>query len=270
MADLFLLISNPPHGSVDNERAAACFGMPVAEVRIRMNAPAAQVWFAEPAMDVLKERARTLIDAGANVRVIRGTSLLALSPRQDLRRFSFAPNGLRCQVAKDREILIPYDWKAVAVTCRPADPGRVVRKTLLQTARSADRNKSLRQDAKTRVVEIVAPTDESFVDLFFVRLPKVRRLTIRPGHTEFSGLGSAMKPVMNENVATLVDHMRERFTSAEHDNRLVDAPAPRPATVSGKALQSHLAAIDPTLRDLDWYDLLSRLAFLSKIGRAHV
>jgi hypothetical protein len=264
MTDIFLLISNPPHATVDVERAAECFGLAPAEVRIRMNAPAAQVWFAEPDMDLLKDRARALIDAGANVRVIRGKSLLALSPRHDLKSFVFETDGMRCILGSDRSIVVPYDWKAVAVSCRPADPGRVVRRTLLQTVRSADRRKSVRQQAKMKVADIAGHTDESFVDLFFIHLPTVRRLTIRPGYTEFSGLGAEMKPVMNENVTALIHELARRFTVAQHDRRLLDAPGPRPITVSGRALSHHLETIDPTLRDLDWYDLLSRLAFLSR------
>ncbi len=262
MSQIYLLLSNPPHGDVDRLVAARYLDLTAVEAQMRLNHPAPRVWFAGHDLDDINETARQLHAAGASVHIVPATRLAAIPPGTPLRRFEFGDTAMTCR-GDDHEASIPYDWAAAAISCRPEEGGPVKRLTLRQTARAASRNKSFRQEARMKLGRIEEPTDPSFIDLYFWDAARVERFTVRPGLTEYSGLGPVMKPVARENANTLIDQLGERFHTMHDDRRLHDTSGPRVALVSGKSLASHLEEADPTLRDIEWHDLLSRLSFLT-------
>jgi hypothetical protein len=262
MSQVYLLISDPPHGDVDRSIAARWFELPAVEAQMRLNHPAPQVWFAGQDLDDINETARQLQHAGANVRIVEAQRLVGIPHGTPLRRFEFGDTAMTCW-GDGHEATIPYDWAAAAISCEPEETGPIKRLTLRQTARAAARNKSYRQEARMKLGRIEEPTDPSFIDLYFWNTAQVERFTVRPAVTEYSGLGAVMKPVARENANMLIEQMGERFHPMHDDRRLHDASGPRVALVGSKALASHLEDADPTLRDIEWYDLLSRLSFLT-------
>ena len=259
MTDVYMLISNPPHPEADLQQAAPCFETTAAELRMRLNYRSSVIWFAGEELTPLRETATTLQHAGVRVRLIKGRSLAALSQRHELKMFAFGPSGLQLRVENDKTFEVPYDWSVASVMCRPMETEHISR----LPAKTATPNKSFRQDATTKIGDIHEPVDQKFVDMYFFKLPSVHRVTIRPGACDFSGLGDAMKPVVNENINTLLQELQTRFASVRDDRRLDNLPVPRPKLINGKTLESQLELADPSLRDIDPYDLLSRLAFLS-------
>jgi hypothetical protein len=267
MADHFLLISSPPHQVSDVTALAQILGITAAEARVKLNYPAASIWFADNPLATLQKTGRALQAVGARIRLIKGTTLVALQQRHRLRRFRFEDHGLTCIADQDQSLEIPYDWSVHAVVCRPMELEHIVRLSVRQAAQAANRNKSIRQEAKTKLSGIRGHVDGAFVDLYFHNLPKVHRVTLRPGDVDFTGLGRGMQPVVNQNVSHLLSRLGELFGTAEIDHTLENLPAPTTSMVGGRLLDRALEAIHPNLGKLDPYDLLSRLTFLAHVGR---
>lgn len=262
--DLKLLLSNPPHEGVDPVAAARIFGVTTAEARIRLNCPGPEVWFAadDPSSD-LESKAAALSELGARSTVTSARRIAGVADRLQLRRFVFKPSALECGLVGVPPLTIPYDWSVTAVVCRPVPREIVVRKTLRQAAREAKPDKSHRQRARVSLTQLKTPVDESFVDLYFVSGPQMHRATIRPGSVDYSPLGAAKSVVERESVTALIAELRKRFASLVEDRRLENAPAPRITVVGSRTLRGHLEMIEPRLKNVDDYDLMSRLAYLS-------
>ena len=128
MDDLYLLISNPPHGEVDAAEAARLFGCTAAEARITINRPVAEVWLAGSADDLCGPAA-ALTALGARASLVPVRTLAALSKRPLLARFAFEPHGLRCEEPTGACTVVPYAGSVTAVVCRPAATERIVRLT---------------------------------------------------------------------------------------------------------------------------------------------
>ena len=63
----FLLISDPPHGTVDAAEAAAYFGLTVAEVRMKANYGLPEIWFAD---ETQGNRAAAAKELGLNAKYL--------------------------------------------------------------------------------------------------------------------------------------------------------------------------------------------------------
>jgi hypothetical protein len=261
MSDLYLILSCPPHGEIAPQTVAEHFGQSAAEVGMLLRNPIPRVWFADGDPEILKAKAKTLREAGAKVRLLKGGSLTVLSNRFDLHSFAFTPQGMKCTIESGRSAVVPFEWKAVTVSCRPAEETHGGAAGLLQAVRDVE-TRSFRSNA-SESTHHGGDGDPAFVDLYFMHLPKVWRFTIRAGLTEFKGLGDRMQPAMRQNTQALLDVISERFANVRHDDRLTSPPPPGTATVGGRAIWNVLEEIDPSLKTMDWYDLLSRLAFLS-------
>lgn len=260
MSDVYLILSCPPHGEVAPLSVAEHFGQSAAEVGMLLRNPIPRVWFADGDAETMKTKAKILREAGAKIRLLKGGSLTVLSNRYNLHSFAFTPQGMQCTIESGRSAVVPFEWKAVTVSCRPAEETHGGAGGLIQAVR----------DVETRSFQSASDSthhggdgDPSFVDLYFMHLPKVWRFTIRTGLTEFKGLGDRMQPAMRQNVQALLQMIGERFSNVRHDDRLHSPPPPGTAAVGGRAIWSVLEEIDPDLKTMDWYDLLSRLAFLS-------
>lgn len=261
MSDLYLILSCPPHGEVAPQSVAEHFDQSAAEVAMLLRNPIPRVWFADGDPEALKAKAKALREAGAKVRLLKGASLTVLSNRFDLQSFAFTPKGMQCTIESGRSAVVPFEWKAVTVACRPVEATHGGSGGLLQAVRDVE-TRSFHSNS-TNSIPQGADGDPAFVDLYFMHLPKVWRFTIRAGLTEFKGLGDRMQPAMRQNVQALLQAIGERFATVHHDDRLTSPPPPGTATVGGRAIWNVLEEIDPNLKTMDWYDLLSRLAFLS-------
>jgi len=267
MADHYLLVSCPPHAAEDVPAVARLLGITAAEARVKLNYPAVSIWFADETLGTLQKTTRALQSAGVRARLIKGASIMALHERHRLRRFRFDPQGLACTIDGGRSVVIPYDRSITAVVCRPMELENIVRLSVRQAAQAANRNKSIRQEAKTKLTRIRGHVDAAFVDLYFYRLPKVHRITLRPGDADFSGLGETMQPVENQNVSQLLSRLGDVFAETDVNRTLENLPAPKNQMVGGRLLEKTLEAIHVGLGEIDAYDLLSRLTFLAHIGR---
>lgn len=264
--DLKFILSNPPHPDPDPMAAAPVFELSVAEVRIKLNFPAPEIWFASSDAYDLEAKVTTLRKAGARAWITSAADLLSLSNRSTLRRFAFGERAMELVMTGPETLAIPYDWDVTAVVCRPLPRETIVRRTLRQAAKAAKPDKSHRQQARISLSEVRVPVDESFVDLYFTGGAEVHRVTIRPGTVDFSALGAAKAVIERENITALIAELTRRFARVTDDRRLERAPAPRITVLGARTLRAHLGSVDPRLKDLDDYDLMSRLAYLSGRG----
>lgn len=267
MPESYLLLSSPPHADVNVAGIAPVFELTPAEARVKVNYPAATIWFAGEDLPFLQQVAQKLQSCGASVRLIKGKSLTVLTRRHRFRRFAFDDSGLRCWVDDKRAVDIPFSWSVRIISCRPMATESYQRQTLRQTVKAANRNKSMRQEAKSSLTSIREPVDETFVDFYFAQLPKVHRFTTRPGDTDFSGLGATMKHSVNENIAELIAQLNARFSEVTHNKTLENLPAPRAALIGHRSLGTILDDIEGGLSTMDPYDLMSRLSFLAQAGK---
>jgi hypothetical protein len=278
MATPYLLVSNPPHGEVDAQLVAPEFGCSAAEARMRVNFPAPEIWFAETDVDALKKTGALFMKGNAKVRIIKG-SMLSVVPRADrMLSFSFEEDRLAMELEEGGAYEAPYDSKLVIVSARPqASPTLGMERPKPQLGHMS--SKELRdkfgrggiiaddapQDAKAQVTGIQDTLDPWFLDLYFIVQSKVQRMRAWTGRVDYTGLGSDLKPAAQHNQAEFLNRLRQQFTNAEFDERLLDLPAPKPSLVSGKGLKVVLQSIDPALEDLGLGDLQSRLVFLSRL-----
>jgi hypothetical protein len=248
MAETYLLISNPPHGEIEAQDVAKVFGFTPIEARMRVHFPAPEIWFASEDVESLKESAAALQRAGARVKILKGSLLSQIPPPDAVKSFSFDPAHFTAQLASGTATTLPYPARAVMVASRPEDL-------------TSDGP----QDPIIGDHDAPPPADTSFLDAFFLTDSSVLRTTIYWETVDYAGLGPNLKEEAQENHDELVQQLKNRFAKHEIDDRLVDAPAPKPTMVSGKTIPAILEAIDPGLRDLARADLRSRLAFLSML-----
>ncbi len=249
MAETYLLISNPPHGEIEAQDIAKVFGFTPIEARMRVHFPAPEIWFASEELESLKESAAALQRAGARVKILKG-SLLSQIPLPDaVKSFSFDTAHFTARLASGTATTLPYPARAVMVASRPenltGDGGP--------------------QDPIIGDHDAPPSADTSFLDAFFLTDSSVLRTTIFWDNVDYTGLGPDLKEEAKENQDELVQQLKNRFAKHDIDDRLVDAPAPKPTMVSGKTIPVIMEMIDPALRDLTRADLRSRLAFLSML-----
>ena len=263
MADLKFLLSNPPHADPDPAAAAGVFGLSTAEARIKLNFAGPDVWFAGEDSEDLEAKVADLRQLGARVSITDAAAVADLSKRLTLRRFAFGDRKLELETGGGETLAIPYDWSAIAVVCRPMQRETIDRKTVRQAARAASPNKSHRQQARMSLSDAKTQADESFVDLYFTDGTNVHRVTIRPGTVDYSSLGDAKAVTERENLVALIAELGNRFDNLIEDRRLENAPAPHITLLGNRTLRGHLETVDPSLKDVDDYDLMSRFAFIS-------
>ncbi|MCZ6917397.1 MAG: hypothetical protein O7I93_11510 [Gemmatimonadetes bacterium] len=248
MAETYLLISNPPHGEIEAQDIAKVFGFTPIEARMRVHFPAPEIWFASEDLQSLKESGAALQRAGAHVKIIKGSLLSLIPPPDAVKSFSFGSADFTAQLASGAATTLPYPCRAVMIASRPEDL-----------------TSDVPRDPIIRDSDARPPADTSFLDAFFLTDSSVLRTTIFWDNVDYTGLGPDLKEEAKENQDELVQQLKDRFPKHAIDDRLVDAPAPKPTMVSGKTIPAILEMIDPTLRDLTRADLRSRLAFLSNL-----
>jgi|GEM_PF-1420277 len=272
MADLLLLVSNPPYPDIDPDRLASLFGVSRAEAAMKVRNPGPEVWLADTDRGVVDQQRAAFTDAGLATRIVTPAALGDLSERSTLRRFAFEHEGdrgctLHLELLTGERQRYVSDHPGVAVLCRPTQLDDVQYLSFRQAAAAANRNPSLRQQARASLSAIPdAQLDRSFIDLYVPEGGRTLRYTIPNGVTSFDGLGPAMARTGRKNQDLFLDALADRFPEIRIDRRLDPAPVPRITLLGDRTLRAHLGAVRADLGEIDEYDLLSRLAFLSAGG----
>ena len=278
MSDSYLLISDPPHGEVEPQQIAHVFGFTAAEALMRIHFPAPEIWFADDNLSGLKQKGAALCRAGAKVRIIRGSILALIPPPSSLESFSLQEEQFAGYLESGAELTVPYNARLIVVSCRIAGGGTGESdETNLYSHRTAGANLghkfgmsgqmagSARQDTLAHSGNAEAEAETEFADAYFVGQGCVQRATMRWAKMDFSGLGNGVQTSMEGNRKELIVRLKRRFRETDLDERLTNAPAPKPFLVGARGLPAILGDIDPVLKNLDTADLLSRLALASRL-----
>jgi hypothetical protein len=231
---------------------------------MKLNFPGPEVWQAEDDDDDIESRRDAFRRAGVNVTVTSGLMIASLAERLELRGFAFRDDVLELDVDREDPVRVPYDWSVQAITCQPLDQEPLERMTVRQSARAGSREQSHRQSARKSLAAIKAPVDKAFVDLYFTDGTQIVRATMWPGRCEFSGLEDRKQLAQRQNIREFIQVLCDRFESGFDDRRLENAPEPKITMVGRRTLRGHLELVDPSMKDIDEHDLLSRLAFLGQ------
>ncbi len=255
MAMYTLVVSNPPHEKeVDADGAAPCFGLTAADVRMKANYGAPEIWLADKDRSKLEDAAQTLRETGLNVVVVPGKDLANIPAPATVKSFSFTDTHL-VAASEDFEVELAYDAPIIAVFCK---------------ARKA-------REAST--AELTQPDPSALLDLYASPDGDLLRISVVQDVAEFSGLGDLKLPTAADNMLTFVEECEQRFTQAQFDRRLVDVRLRRsliadPAakgherrkgfSFATKILANLLEAISPDLKDISQFEVGSRLAYLTQ------
>lgn len=284
MADLKLIISNPPHHTVNIDAAIPCFDMPAVAVRLKANYAVPEIWFADEDSDRLEGTAKTLRTAGLNVALVASRALATVPGRSIVKTFAFTDEGLVLRSGEEN-IALSYDAPLLAVFCQPIHYRRSGSDIALRDV--VGRRTSGFLAMKEQQPRFSGPTpkdveeeDPPFVDFYTMQDGAPRRLSVMQTGVDFSGLHMRWRRAA-DNMLLFLAECQDRFQNAKVDRRLVGlrvrqsvsmtqqaAPASRRhgfsyATI---ALVRLLESISPDLRGLSDPELSSRLIYLAHVA----
>lgn len=297
MSDAYLLVSNPPHAAEVNAAAcAAVFGLAPGELRPKLNFGFPEIWLSTPSKSEADEKAVALISAGAKVLVLSGRNFATFPPLNQVKAFELTSKGIIFKTELGLLELTAAD-RCLAVSCRPKDPGgafnpnaflaAAARGLILghklaaartaaggalgtamatvaahadnQARKEADhaREAKAEQAARKGVPEYLA-----FVDFYFHSGGTLQRVTLVEGTVDYRPLGAQMKTTARDNTKVLLANAQERVPQMQINARMENALY-KPTPIPGKVLNRVLEEVSPDLKDLDAYDIASRLIVLS-------
>jgi hypothetical protein len=262
-----LVVTDPPHRSVDVEAAAALLGLDVEDARLKIGYGAPEVLSAAdagPAVDF----AKSLRDVGLNVAVIHGSDLSRIPWPAPVASFTFGVDGLTlCFSGGDVEI--SYDTPVLGVYCSPPTG----RGTGDDTA--AARQATGQPGGGPAIAEAIEWMAN--FDLYFEQAGALQRISIVQDLVDFSGLADLQQATAAANMSVTVSACRRYFRQIDVDTRLENV-RPRQRFVMGEQgfdldlrkmysfgtllLRQALDAVSPELKDLTQYELGSRLAYV--------
>ena len=287
-----LVISNPPHEDIDPALAAPCFGLSPAEVRMKANYPVPEIWFADSEGGPVDPTIGILQTAGMSVVSIEGRKLADIPAQSIVKSFAFTEAGLTITL-ENSQVDLSHDGALIAVFCQPragsarasgvgANPlteGLRQRKSGVFIARDSlmgfggGRSSSAGEEEEER--------ESPFLDIYVPGGSEdspPMRLAVVQDQVDFSGLGDLELPRKNDNMVMFVAEFEGKFTGARLDRRLDDmqprtrAMVSKRTPISGErkgfsfataALSQLLESISPDLKDLNQFELASRLAYLT-------
>ena len=264
MASQLFVVSDPPHGTVDQDEVAALLGIDIDVLRLKIGFPAPEVLAAndpEPALAVAERLERT----GMSVKALDGASLAGVPWPALVSSCYFDESALTARVG-DEAIVVPYEAPIAVVSFTPpADfdgPGAEA----IPAVRAAGAGRALAE-----AIQFLPGTD-----VYVPRPGGLRRITFVGGVTDFGGLpsqpGSATAEVLEATVAELA----RRYPHAAVDTRLENVRPRRKFAMGDESfdldmrklfsygtllLRQALMAVDPELGDLPQYELGSRVAW---------
>lgn len=298
MSDLNLIVSNPPHRSPDPAAVAPHLDCSAAEVRMKLNFPAPEIWLSESDKEAARDKTKALLSAGVNVAWIPGP-VLAGAPRAvagtaavvDGARFAIDTSVGELEV-KAGDPVVAVLGEPVQQEARPAAdtrsmlaqnvPGRGPVRNLpfvsgvatslggVAGYKAVDKLDKMAKDARDAAekrlseVQFAEPT-EQFLDVYVFGSGTWGAARLASSHTDFSGLGDRKQPTARANVGAILDLLKEDY-GARVDERLVKVTY-KPSIVSGVALNQVLGRISEQLAGVPLLDVASVLAFLTSKGK---
>ncbi len=287
-----LLVSNPPHGEGDLSGAVPWLGLTPAEAKARLNYPAPEVLAADTDRRPLEEVAATLGGAGVNVVMVDAARLPEIPAQSAITSFSFAESRLVAGTGGAAATL-DYTTPLTMVFCVPHEWAAAELPTAKRTSELSDALSKRRSSVFVTRDGLVglgglgrrasmasmpdAPVGPSFVDFYVDQHGKLARLAVVQDMVDFAGLGDLKLPRAADNVAMFLAECESRFRAARVDRRLTNlAPRPRPMVVVTSSpdapgelgyrtepLSQVLESISPSLKDINPFDLASRLTYLT-------
>lgn len=264
MQPQILVVSDPPHGDVDIDAAAATLGLAVDMARLKVAFSAPEVLSASHQYRA-NEVADALTRTGMRVRVLDCAALAAVPWAIPVSSFAFGDRGLRVR-GGGAETEVPFDAPALAVYCEPPE-GFVA--PFSRRTKGASEGLTLAEEVEWM----------PRLDLYYRRAGALERLGLVQGVTDFAGLGPAVGADDLESLRFTVAECRRRFTTLHLDARL-EHVRPRQRFVMGETgfdidlrklysfgtllLRQVLDAVSPELRDLPQYELGSRMSCVLK------
>jgi len=246
-----LVVSNPPHGSVNLDVAAELLHLDVYATRLKSVFMAPEV--IEASDDQRASRfASELRSVGFRIGVLRGSILAELPWPAPVTALTIDVSSIDMRV-EDQSLRVPHDAEVLAVYCQP--PGdRMMRPTVdIQRALQSGHGPTIAAAIQHRTI----------LDLYFRDASEVRRATIVPD-------------LLKQEGDRLLKDLRRRVAGRRVDDRLAGvrprAPfvpnVPHPAgaerrrySFGTQMLSDALGSIMPELRSITQYELASRLAF---------
>ena len=280
------VVSNPPHGELDAHQAAPCFGLTLAEARMKANFVAPEIWLADTEGSKMEEAARTLQGAGLSTVVLAGNELLNVPEQAAVKSFAFTDTHLVASL-EDSGLELAYEAPITAVFCKAPED------VAAQASRSNESSASLGKPSTTvfldRMVRArglgagAGMTDaggtSAFFDIYSSHHGEARRISVALDVVDFSGLGDLQRSKPADNLVTFVAECERHFTQAYVDRRLENVRPRQWAMVGSmpkgskqrrlfsfgtQALSKLLESISPDLKDVTQFELGSRLAYLMK------
>lgn len=298
MAELHLIVSNPPHRDPDVAAAAPLLQCAAPEARLKVNFPAPDIWLAEPVPDSARQKAQALLEAGVNVAWIPGSVLAAVPGCAMGVATTLADEGLHfttsrgdMRVAKGDQVVAVVGEPVQQEGRSPSDQRSLltqkvqghgpVRNVQVNGGAASDiaggagmnavdspveMGPAARSSAEKRLSEVRSlDAFELFLDVYAMGGEGWKVVRISPSSTDFSGLGAAKQPMARANIGAIVE-LLEKDYGARVDQRLMKVTY-KPAVVSGLALSQVLRSISERLSGLALLDIGSRLAFLTSKGK---
>jgi hypothetical protein len=248
-----LVVSDPPHGEVKEEVAAAALGLPLEHARLKVRFGAPEVLGATDP-DRAIELALGLKAAGVRAQMHEGDALARVPWPTLVSSFEFGDNGLLARFGHDA-LELRYDEPLFGVYCEPPAEFRPP----AGASAAALGGASYTGPAAAEALEWIP-----HLDLHYSRGGTPGRIAIAGG-----------------TMVAMVDECRSRFGQLELDTRL-EGVRPRRRFVPGERgfdpdmrkrfafgtllLRHTLESISPELRDLTQYELGSRLAWVLRRG----
>ena len=286
MSDRHILIANPPHAAHDLVEVASLFGLTAAEVRMKVNYQIPEIWFEDTDIPNLERKLETLSAVGLNTVLTRASDLNEVPDQTPVQSFEFGKDSLelRCE---ETAIGIPYDAPTVMVHCQPKHGagfselkiganalGNRLSHTNIIVGESGRHSAVFDMLEKSTAGELY----EQFFDFYVSSGSNPLRYSILASVVDFSSLGEPL-PTAAANMAMFAAECRDRFTTADIDERLLGMRT-RDQTVSGPidpktgkrkgfsfatpALSKLLREIAPALDQITQADYCSRMVYLTK------
>ncbi|UCG88634.1 MAG: hypothetical protein JSW71_08870 [Gemmatimonadota bacterium] len=279
MSTHFLVVSNPPHGTVDAAGAAAHFGLTPAEARMKANFPAPEIWLAGSDRRRMEAVQSALGDCGLSTVVIAGQDLVTVPERKVVQSFSMEDSCIAMR-SGEGEFTVDYDAPVAGVYCKPAADvfmggrkGADLAGDLGRPSSSVMLDRMSRSGSSGAIQSETAA--EAFLDLFAPLNGGEARWSLIAGATDFSSLQS----VGRDPLHALVTECERAFSALSLDRRLENVRV-RARVVVGQlsahqeqrklfsfgslALAKLLDEISPDLHDLTQSELGSRLSYLMR------
>ena len=245
-----LVISNPPHGTLDAQRAATLLGLLPVEVMLKFGYTIPEIWLAPDDLAAATAAATELAAAGLSVSALPAEEFRDVPAQQPVDGFAFEGTKLIVEREEAEHVLTP-DLPLLAGACTPAGSS-----TSGPDGRGAW---------------------GSFVDIYVTLDAQLYRFGVIQGRTDFSGLPGVAMLSAAARLAKFVAECETRLTHAVVDHRLLhlrlrrrlsasptSGPQRRGFSCASPGFNELMSRLSPDLADISQPELCSRLVYLTR------